>query len=299
MHELLHWASRARLPVIMANVNRAMAPGWNIWADQNDSLSQRDTGWMQVYCKNNQEVLDSIIMAYRISEKVLLPTMINLDAFVLSHTSEPVEIPDIELVKSFLPPYSPQVKLDIDAPCTFGTLTGPGLYTEFQYKLQKSMEDAVKEIKKACMDFKGLFGRGYGLVESYMTDDAENIIVTSSTMMETAAIAADILREAGEKVGVLRIRYLRPFPAEEVYRHIKGKERVIVLDRNISFGAQGIFRQELRAAVCGRKDVPDIYGYILGLGGRDVQPDTIIDIYGNTMDITENKKIMYWGDVKL
>ena len=299
MHELLHWASRARLPIVMVNVNRAMGPGWNIWADQNDSLSQRDTGWMQVYCKDNQEVLDSIIMSYKISEKVQLPTMINLDAFVLSHTSEPVEIPGIEQVKAFLPPYSPEIKLDISNPRTFGTLAGPEVYSEFQYKLQKSMEDAEAGIMNACKEFEHLFGRSYGMVESYKLDDAEDVIISTSTMAETASIAVDSLREEGNKVGVLRIRYLRPFPAEEIYELIKGKKRAIVLDRNISFGAQGIFCQEVRAAIYGRAELPEIYGYILGLGGRDVRPDRIINIYKEVDNNTDSAKRMYWGDIKL
>lgn len=299
MHELLHWASRARLPIVMVNVNRAMGPGWNIWVDQNDSLSQRDTGWMQIYCKDNQEVIDSIIMAYRISEKVLLPTMINLDAFVLSHTSEPVEIPDARIVKEFLLPYSPEIKLDIDDPRTFGTLTGPEVYSEFQYKIQKSMDDAETVISEVCKEFEGLYGRRYGMLESYRMEDAEEVIITTSTMAETASISVDRLRESGEKVGVLRIRYLRPFPAEELYRLIKGRKKVVVLDRNISFGSQGIFCQEVRSAVYGRPDTPDIYGYILGLGGRDVRPENIIEIYKTVKKNPDSEKRMFWGDIKL
>ena len=299
MHELLHWTSRARLPIVMANVNRAMGPGWNIWVDQNDSLSQRDTGWMQVYCKDNQEVIDSIIMAYKISEKVMLPTMVNLDAFVLSHTSEPVEIPDIEKVNEYLPSYSPDIKLDINDPRTFGTLASPEVYSEFQYKIQKGMENAESVISNACADFKDLFGRSYGMVEAYNLDDADDVILTTSTMAETATIVADRLREEGEKVGVLRIRYLRPFPAEEIYKRLKGKRHVIILDRNISFGAQGIFCQEVRAAMYGRPYVPDIYGFVLGLGGRDVKPDKIISIYKEVKGNPDSTKRMHWGDIKL
>lgn len=299
MHELLHWASRARLPIVMVNVNRAMGPGWNIWVDQNDSLSQRDTGWMQIYCKDNQEVIDSIIMAYKISEKVLLPTMVNLDAFVLSHTSEPVDIPKIEQVKEFLPPYLPEIKLDIEEPRTFGTLTSPEVYSEFQYKIQKSMEDAKTVIMHTCKEFEGLSGRNYGLVEPYMLDGAEDVIITSSTMAETASIAVDSLREKGKKVGLLRIRYLRPFPATEIYEILKGRKRAIVLDRNISFGAQGIFCQEVRAAIYGRKDVPNVYGYILGLGGRDVRPEKIFNIYKDVEKNIDSSRRLYWGDIKL
>ncbi|MDD4700215.1 MAG: pyruvate ferredoxin oxidoreductase, partial [Oscillospiraceae bacterium] len=279
MHELLHWSSRARLPIVMANVNRALAPGWNVWVDQNDSLSQRDTGWMQIYCKDNQEVLDSIIMAYKISEKVSLPTMVNLDAFVLSHTSEIVDVPDIEKVRKFLPSRNPEMKMDIDDPHTFGTLTSPEYYSEFQYKIQKSMEQAETVIAETCKEFEELFGRSYAMLESYKMDDATEVIITTSTMAETATIAVDALREQGSTVGALRIRYLRPFPANELYARVKGKNKIIVLDRNISFGAQGIFCQEVRAALYGKADIPQISGFVLGLGGRDVRPENIIDIY--------------------
>ena len=299
MHELLHWASRARLPIVMANVNRAMAPGWNVWVDQNDSLSQRDTGWMQIYCKDNQEVLDSIIMSYKISEKVLLPTMVNLDAFVLSHTSEPVDIPEIEQVREFLPPYNPKIKMDIEDPRTFGTLASPEYYSEFQYKIQQSMEHAETVIADTCKEFESIFGRSYAMLESYKMEDATDVILTTSTMAETASIAVDNLREKGEKVGALRIRYLRPFPANELYNRIKGKKRIIVLDRNISFGAQGIFCQETRAALYGKTDIPDIFGYILGLGGRDVRPEKIIEIYNLVKCNPDTDKRLFWGDIKL
>lgn len=299
MHELLHWASRARLPIVMANVNRAMAPGWNVWADQTDSLSQRDTGWMQVYCKDNQEVLDSIIISYKISEKLLIPTMVNLDAFFLSHTSEPVDIPDIDQVKKYLPYYSPKVKLDINDPRTFGTLVSPEVYSEFQYKIQRSMENAIEVIKDACTEFKEIFGRSYGLLEQYMFDDAEDVIISTATMAETATVAVDSLREQGVKVGSVRIRYLRPFPIEELFSIIKGKKRVIILDRNISLGAEGIFCQEIKAAMYGRPELPEIYGYVLGLGGRDVDPEKIISIYTEAKNNRSMPNRVLWGDIKL
>lgn len=297
MHELLHWATRSRLPIVMVNINRAMGPGWNIWADQNDSLSQRDTGWMQIYCKDNQEVLDSIIMSYKVSERLKLPTMINLDAFYLSHTSEPVEIPEHEKVRAFLPRYCPDIKLDIDDPRTFGTLTGPEVYSEFQYKIQKSMEDAKTVIIEACREFGEFFGRSYGMLESYRLEDAEEVIVSSATIAETASIAADMLRAEGKRVGVLRIRYLRPFPAEELYEKLRGKKRAVVLDRNISFGAGGIFCQEVKSAVCGKADAPGVFGVVLGLGGRDVRPDRIKEIYYESEKADINSDT-FWGDIR-
>lgn len=300
MHEMLHWSAGSRLPIVMVNVNRALAPAWSIWVDLTDSLSQRDTGWMQLYCKNNQEVFDSVVMAYKISEKVFLPTMINLDAFLLSHTSETIELPDDEkTVRDFLPGYKPQYKMDTDDPRAFGQIVDQNMYAEFRYKMQRSMQNAKKVIKDVCREFKDTFGREYGLIETYKTDDAEDIIVAVSTMAETASIAVDKLRESGKKVGMLRIRYFRPFPSEDIYKVIKGKKRVIVLDRDISFGAEGIFSQEIKSAVYGKSDLPQIYGYILGLGGRSVDPNGIINIYNScgTEKCTSDR--MVWGDVKL
>lgn len=299
MHELLHWASRARLPVVMTNVNRAMAPGWNVWADQNDSLSQRDTGWMQIYCKNGQEVFDSILMAYKISEKVLLPTMINYDAFFTSHTEEPVEMPDAGQVGEFLPQYRPGKIMDINDPCTFGTLVAPDLYTEFQYKIQQGMQDAKKVIIETCAEFKKIFDREYSLIEEYKMNDAEEVIIATSTMFETASVAVDDLRDKGSKIGALRIRYFRPFPEESLIRALAGMKYALVLDRNISFGAQGIFCQEVLAAISGRENMPAVSGVILGLGGREVKPENIVSIYINRKNDMQNQHKPLWGDVKL
>ena len=161
MHELLHWAAGARLPIVMADINRAMAPPWTIWTDQNDSLSQRDTGWMQFYCQSNQEVLDSVIMAYKVAEKVLMPAMIVLDAFSLSHTYEIVDLPDQALVDKYLPPFDYKYKLDVNDPHTYGGLTTPEWYMEFRVKMHEAMEQALVEIKKEAVEFEKAFGRRY------------------------------------------------------------------------------------------------------------------------------------------
>lgn len=193
MHELLHWAALGRLPIVLANVNRAMGPGWSIWTDQNDSLSQRDTGWLQFYCESNQEVLDSVIQAFKIAEQVLLPTMLILDAFVLSHTQEPVDIPDQELVDRYLPPYDARYKLDTGDPHAFNALVMPSHYMELRYKMQKSMEEAVEVARQADEEFREVFGRSYGLVERYRLEDAEVVLVTSATITSTARVVVDEL----------------------------------------------------------------------------------------------------------
>lgn len=286
MHEMLHWAANARTPVVMANVNRAMGPPWNIWADQTDSLAQRDTGWLQYYCESNQEILDTIIQTYKVCEKVELPGMVVLDAFLLSHTSEAVDIPSQELVDKYLPPYNPTFKLDVNEPHTFGGLTGPDWYYELRYKIQSAMEKALKVAKQADSEFKKLFGRGYGLVEKYRCNDADTLLVVSGSMSSTAKDAVDLMRKKGQKVGLLRIRLFRPFPKDEVRKAVKGIKKIGVIDRNISFGSEGIFFQEVKSALCNEPKRPSIYGFIAGLGGRDV---TIDDI-NNIVDIIKKRK---------
>ncbi len=182
MHEVLHWASRARLPIVMANINRAISPGWTIWTDQNDSLSQRDTGWMQIYTADNQEVLDSIIIGYKVAEKVSIPLMIVLDAFVLSHTYEPVDVPDQEKIDKFLPPYKPKIKLDPEDPHAFGGLTAPNIYMEFQYNHQQAMMEAKKIINEVGKEYGDITGRYYQNLSPYKVDDAEYVVITTGTI---------------------------------------------------------------------------------------------------------------------
>jgi len=297
MHEMLHWAAGARLPIVMADVNRAMGPPWSVWTDQNDSLAQRDTGWMQLYCESNQEVLDSVIQAYKVAEKVLLPAMLVLDAFVLSHTSEPVEIPHQERVDRFLPPYRPFYKLDVQSPQAFGGLAPPEVYMELRYKMQQAMQEALREWESIGAEFGRLFGRHYGLVESYGAEDAELVLVTSGTPTSTARVVIDELRAKGHSVGLLKIRLFRPFPYEAVSRALGGARKVAVIDRNISFGAGGIFAQEVKSAIYNQLEVP-LYGFVAGLGGRDITPTTIREIidFAETHDEPED---LIWVGVKV
>lgn len=295
MHEMLHWAANSRLPIVMANINRSMGPPWNIWADQTDSLAQRDTGWLQFYCADNQEILDSIIQAYRVCERILLPGMVALDAFLLSHTSEPVEIPPRDLVISYLPKYNPKYKLDVNDPRTFGGITGPDWYYELRYKIQKAMEDALDVIKDADNEFKKTFGRGYGLIEEYKTKDAEILLMVSGSMSSTAKEAVDILRERGERIGVCRIRLFRPFPKDKIREVAKGRKKIGVIDRNISFGSEGIFFQEVKSALCNERERPLVHGYIVGLGGRDVVVDDFMKIVDDIKRAKEVSDIRWIG----
>ncbi len=299
MHEMLHWAAGGRHPIVMVNVNRAMGPPWTIWADQTDSLAQRDTGWMQYYCESNQEVLDSVIMAYRVSEKVRMPTMLNLDAFFLSHTSEPVDIPDQKEVDEFLPPWKPDLKVDPSDPHAFGGLATAEYYMELRYMMQESMAQALDEIRTVAREFEDRFGRSYDLLEEYMTDDADVLLVTSGTATSTARIVVEDMRRRGKPVGLLKLRVFRPFPAAEI-RRIAGRiSKLAVIDRDLCFGVGGIFCQEVKAALCSLEKRPQVYGYIAGLGGRDITPDVIEDIIDTTFEASEPSSDIIWIGAKV
>ncbi len=279
MHELLHWASGARLPIVMAQVNRALAPGWNIWADQTDSLAQRDTGWVQFYCENGQEVLDTTIQAFRLAEWVNLPVMVNLDAFFLSHTYEPVDVPEQKSVDRFLPPYKPRFQLDLANPCAFNQLAPPNIYMEMRHSIQMAMEEAFTFFEQMEEEFESILGRRHGAVEAIQCDDAEVILITSGTVTSTSRQVVAGLREKGEKVGLLKIKLFRPFPVNMLRELTKSASKVAVIDRNFSFGASGIFAQEVKAALCNFPGHPPVYGYVAGLGGRDITTEVIEDIY--------------------
>jgi len=278
MHEVLHWAAGARLPIVMANVNRAMSAPWTMWCDQGDSLAQRDTGWLQFYCEDNQEVLDSIIMAYRISEKVLLPSMVCLDGFILSHTYEQVEIPDIQEVDQYLPAYIPKFKLDVADPHSFNAAFLPDIYMEQRVKMQAAMEEAKGVAKTVDKEFGQAFGRSYGMMEEYFVEDADILLVTTGTVTGTARVVVDEYREKGERIGLLKMKMFRPFPTEDVRRVLQQVKKVAVVDRNISFGATGIFAQEIRSALHHHGEGTSVFGFIAGLGGRDVTPAVLKEI---------------------
>ncbi|MBS3819262.1 pyruvate ferredoxin oxidoreductase [bacterium] len=298
MHELLHWGSGGRMPVVMGNINRAMAPGWSIWSDQNDSLSQRDTGWMQFYCASNQEVLDTVIQAFKVSEKLMIPSMVILDAFTLSHTYEVVDIPDQEKVDEFLPSFDPPIKLTSDDPRAFGGLTSSEHYFELRYKLQKDMEKAPALIEKTGKEYQDLVGRYLGAVEKYRCDDAELILVTSGTMGYTAKVAVDELRKEGIKLGNLRIKAFRPFPFEIVQNTLKKAAKVAVVDRNISYGYHGIFYQEVKSALGGSDSGPGVFGFITGLGGRDITPSSFKEIAQYALKKDKPEENIVWIGVK-
>ena len=298
MHEMLHWAAGGRHPIVMGNINRSMAPGWSIWTDQNDSLSERDTGWMQFYCSSNQEVVDTVIQAFKVAETLMIPAMVVLDAFALSHTYEVVDVPDQAAIDKYLPPFKPAIRLTPDEPRAFGGLTGPEHYMELRYMLQKDMEKAPALIEETGREYEKLFGRPMGLVDAYRCDDADLVFVTSGTAGFTARVAVDELRASGLKAGNLRIKVFRPFPFAKV-REVLGKaKRAAVVDRNCSYGAHGIFYQEVKSALYGQAGAPPVFGYIAGLGGRDIMVDSFKDIAAHALAKERADEEIVWIGVK-
>lgn len=305
MHEALHWASSSRLPIVMAVVNRAMGAPWNIWADFSDSLSQRDTGWIQFYCSGNQEVFDTVIQAYKLCEdkRVFLPAMVCLEGFILSHTYMPVKIPDQKEIDDFLPPYNPGWILDVNNPLSHANMTFPEWYMEFRYKIQEAMENAKHLIPQIDKEYGESFGFTYGgMVEKYMCEDADLILLTMGTMGVEAKIAVDALRKDGIKVGSARIRVFRPFPMDEIRKLAEQAQMFAVVDRHVSFGMEGFLAAECKASLFGKEDKPLIAGFIAGLGGRDVTYETIKKIAKKSLGWMRMGKVereMEWVDLRM
>lgn len=299
MHELLFWAGGARLPIVISNVHRVLAPPTNIGADQTDSFAQRDTGWIQLECESAQEVLDSILQAYRITEEVMLPCMVCHDAFYLSHTYEPVDIPEAELVDRYLPPYVAPFKLDTEDRLTFyaSSTPCPATHYEYRYHAQQAMERVPEVLRKAERHFYELFGRRYGTVEEYYLDGAELVIVAAGSMTSTMKRVVEELRQKGEKVGLLRIRMFRPFPKEEIRQLLKGVPKVAVFDRNISLGEGGILSQSIKSTLYHVDQKPIVFGFIVGLCAVDVTPDVIKDIIDYTFQQDTPEKDIIWTEV--
>jgi len=293
MHEILYAVAGMRAPIVMANANRSVSAPLSIWNDHQDSIAERDSGWIQIYAENGQESLDSIIMAYKISENdnVLLPSMVCLDGFILTHTAEPVELPSQEDVDKFLPKYSPKhAFLDPKNPMSLGTFTDPNYYMEARYDVEKAMQNSVEVIDKVNKDFEEIFGRKYDFIEEYKCEDAEIIIVAMGSVCSTIKACIDDMRDNGEKVGLLKIRVYRPFPQEQIQKAVQNAQKVAVLDKNISFGLGGAVYNDIKAKV----DV-EAYDFIIGLGGRDITPQHIQEV----VDKTKNpEKDITWIGLK-
>ncbi len=283
MAENVFWTGYGRLPIIMPVVNRCLAPGWNIWPDYQDSMAFRDAGWIQMYTKNNQEVFDTTLQAFKITESkdIALPSMPCLDGFVISHTTGQVDLPDPEDAFEFVGPYDdPVIALDVENPWAYGSMTGPAQYSKNRRDLIVAMERAKKKIVDVHKEFEEYFGRSYGngLVEPYGDDEADLTLVTLGTIGDEAHEAIDRLKAEGHSVNALRVRTFRPFPIEDIVEFAKKNHKLVVIDRAASFGHEGPLRIEVEAVLKRHNVDTSVSGKIMGLGGEDVPYSAIIDL---------------------
>ncbi len=278
MHEMLHWFAASRFPLVMVNANRALGAPWNIWTDQSDSLAQRDTGWLQIYCETAQEALDTILLSYWLTERIMLPVMVMIDGFILSHTMEQLFVPEQDLADRFLPAYQAPYHLDTENPLSFGAAATPDNFYNLRKALAKTMKNVPKEIEEGAERFSRLFHRRYANLEGYRLEGAEVVIVSSGALTGTVRIAVDRLRDAGKKVGLVKLRLFRPFPREELLEMVQGVPDVLAFSRAVSYGAGGTLAQELRASLYHLESRPRIFDVIISLGGKEVFPETVIDV---------------------
>ena len=273
MHEVLYVASGMRLPIVMAVANRALSSPLSVWGDHSDAMAVRDTGWIQIFTENGQEVVDQTICAFRIAEdpRVLLPVMVHLDGFNLSHVIEPIEMPSEEEVRDFLPVRRNPLTLHPSRPVAMGDFAPPVVYTEAKWAQEQAMLSVKPVILEIWDEFSQKFGREYKPVECYKCEGAKNLLFTMGSFSETAMTAVDKLRAAGVDIGLIRLRLWRPFPFEEFRAAVKGAETLLVLDRCISSGGPGgPVASELKAALYNEPKKPRVVSFIGGLGGRDI-----------------------------
>jgi pyruvate ferredoxin oxidoreductase alpha subunit len=292
MYEMLYATAPMRLPVVMANANRTLTAPPGIWCEYNDSMGVRDSGWLQVYVEDNQEALDMVIQSYRIAEdkRVLLPVMPCLDGFVLTHTVEPVEIPEQRDVDSFLPAYKPDIILDPAMPAMIGTFMPAEYIMEMRRQTVEAVESAKKVIAEINDGFAKLFGRNYGgMIDTYQIEDAEAVLITMGTVTSTSREIVDELRRAGKKVGIVKLRFFRPFPSEELRKVLSGASAVGVFDRSISYHGGGPAYNEVCSALFGTA-IP-IVNHLAGLGGRDVTKEQIIKMFEITLKAAKGEKV--------
>jgi pyruvate ferredoxin oxidoreductase alpha subunit len=281
MVEVLFNIAGLRLPVVITCANRAVSAPINIWNDQQDAMTVRDSGLILLFAEDNQEAADMHLQAFKIGEhpEIMLPVMVNMDGFILTHAFEPIELIDQKMADEFLPPYKPELYLTTKNPLTFGILAEPDWYLESRYRLQKAIEASADMIEEVANKFNKTFGRySGGLVENYRLDGAETAVVSMGSVVGTIKEVVDELRDKGKKVGVLKIRSYRPFPKKAVYDALKNVKNVIVIEKAISLGASGMLYDDIKAALYGKPTQPKVSGFIAGLGGRDIPKESIVKV---------------------
>ena len=282
MSEIVFITPPMQLPIVMILANRSLSGPLSIWNDHTDVMLVRDCGWIQAFGENGQEIFDLTLAAFRIAEdhRVLLPFMLNMDGFILSHVIEPIEIMDQETVDKFLPVYKPKYRMDPDNPVTMGAFAMPDLYTETKKAQDETLKGSLPVIEEVWKEFGDLTGRYYHPIETYKVEGAKTLFVTMGSFGETAATAVDMLREKGEDVGLCQIRLWRPFPYEAFWKAVEGVEALIIVDRATSYGGPGgPVASEIRSALYTLDPKPKVVDFIAGLAGRDVAPVNYEDMY--------------------
>jgi pyruvate ferredoxin oxidoreductase alpha subunit len=289
MHEVVFVASSMRLPIVMAVTNRAVSAPLSVWGDHSDVMAVRDTGWIQIFVENGQEAVDNTLCAFRIAEdrRVLLPVMVHIDGFHLSHMVEPVVFPGQSEVDSFIPPNNYPFPLNPSKPVTMGDFAPPAIYTEAKWAQQINLEKSKSVILEVWKEFGEKFGRHYNPVECYRCEDCETLLMTMGSFSETAMMAVDKMREAGQKIGLFRLRLWRPFPYEELRQVVGGARNLIVLDRAISYGMGGPVASEIKSALYPLDKRPKVVGFVGGLGGRDISPSDFEAIINRGIEIAQ------------
>ncbi len=281
MCEVLFNCAGMRLPLVMCTANRSLSAPLSIWTDHQDAMLLRDSGFIMVFAEDAQEAYDMHLIGYKVAEdeRVQLPFMVNVDGFLITHTYEPVNIPEQKLVDEFVGTYKPFQILDPISPMTMGAFTEPAYHMEGRYLMHKANLDSAKVIEEVSADFAKKFGRqSCGLVKSYKLEDADTAIVAMGSITGLLEEAVDILRDQGKKVGLLKIKTYRPFPSELVRHTLGSKKHVIVLDRAMSAGFGEILGAEVRAALYGHPTPPMVDSYIYGLGGRDIVEEAFVEL---------------------
>ena len=283
MHEILPIVSAMRLPICMANANRAVSGPLNIWNDHTDIMPQRDSGWICLFTENGQEAIDLSIMSFKIAEdpEVMLPCVVNIDGFQLTHMIEPLEFPSQAEVAKFLPPRKPFAQLHPDNPISMGCFAMPDTYTETVKAKEVALQGAKKVVIRVFSEWAKRFGRKYGVVETYRAKDAETLMLTMGSMGETAATAVDEMRKKGKKVGLVKLRLWRPFPVEEFKAAVAGCKTLVVMDRALSTGgAGGPVATDIKSILYGEKKKPRVLNVVAGLGGRDLTVGDFVNMFG-------------------
>jgi len=299
MSEVVFNIAGMRLPIVMTDANRAISAPINIWNDQQDTISLRDSGWIQLYMEDLQESVDYHIMAYRLAEdkSVMLPVMVCMDGFILTHGIETVDMPSQEQVDKFLPPYKALYKLDVENPITMGPLCDPDSYMEARYAIHATQRKVLELLPKITAEYAKVTGKVYnGLCEGYQIKDADRVLVAMGSVCGTIKDVVDELRAKGKKVGLLKVTCFRPFPADQICDALKNVAKVGIVDKSVSLGSYAPLAAEMKAAFFGKKKRPDIISsYVAGLGGRDITKESVKEMFSM---LTKKEKACEYIDLK-